>query len=418
LLVGLLALALLAGADWPRFRGPGGTGISADKGVPVRWTADNVLWKAALPGAGHSSPIIWGERVFVQSSSGKDRLLLCLDATSGKVLWSRKAPALGGRTHDKNTLASSTPATDGTRVYAVYWDGRNVALHAYDFKGNPLWQHPLGTYIRTPPRGGKEGGNRHGCACSPIVYGDKVFVNLDTTGKATVIAVDASSGKRAWEAPRPAFRTCYSTPFVLQQGGKARLIVASTAGLSAYDPADGAEVWKYVWSFGGMPLRTVGSPVASDGLLFACSGDGSGDRSMIAVRLGGTGDVTKTNLAWEKTRRRETPYVPTVLATGGYVHCVNDDGLALCLSARDGAEVWRQRLTTASVSASPVLIDGKVYVIDERGEVYVYAASPAGYKRLGRSSVGEPVFATPAVAGGKLLGRGGGHLFCIGWAGM
>jgi outer membrane protein assembly factor BamB len=406
LVFGLLACAAAGAADWPRFRGPNGTGAAADKDIPVRWSARDVGWKAALPGAGHSSPIVSNGRVFVQSAAGKERLLVCLDAVTGKQLWSRAAPSGNGHIHPKNSHASSTPAADGERVYAAFWDGRGVSLHAYDFKGNPLWDRDLGSFK-----------SQHGAGFSPVVYDGKVFLNNDQDGSAVLLAFDARSGKKAWEVKRNAFRACYSSPFLLPAPNSAaesagQLIVASTAGITAYNPSSGAEVWSYTWSFPGMPLRTVGSPVAAGGLIVAAAGDGSGERAMIAVRTGGKGDVTKTHLAWAKDSG--TPYVPTLLASGGHLYGVLDKGFAVCYSLKTGAEVWRKRLDAGDVSASPVLIDGKVYAVTEKGEAIVFEASPAGYKELARNSLGEPVASSPAVANGRLYLRGKDHLFCIG----
>jgi outer membrane protein assembly factor BamB len=397
LLTGGLAFA----ADWPRFRGPNGTGVAADKGVPVRWTADNVLWKTPIPGAGHSSPIISGGKVFLESATREERLLICVDAASGKVVWKKAAPGGAGRTHRKNSLASSTPAADGKRVYALFWDGRRVGLYAYDFKGKPVWNKDLGPF-----------NSQHGPGFSPIVHGGRVFVNNDNDDSASLLAFDAKDGKKLWEKPRKVFRACYSTPFVCKHGSDAeQLIVASTAGITGYNPRDGKVVWDYTWSFPGMALRTVGSPITADGVVVACSGDGSGLRGMIGVRLGGSGDVTKTHLAWEKDSK--TPYVPTPVALGKHFYTVTDDGFASCYEARSGKEVWRTRLGGAT-SASPVLIDGKVYAINEAGTTYVFAASANAFKLLATNKLGEGVFSTPAVSNNRLYVRGRKHLFCIG----
>src|SRR6516165_4421894 len=155
-----------ATANWPRFRGPNGVGVSADKDVPQKWDGkENVLWKTTLPGEGNSSPIVWGDRLFIQSATDKQRLLLCVDVTSGEIIWQQAVPGKTSKKHPKNTLASSTPTTDGERVYAAFWDGSNLLLHAYDFKGNPLWSHDLGEYV-----------SQHGVGQSPIVCGDKVIL--------------------------------------------------------------------------------------------------------------------------------------------------------------------------------------------------------------------------------------------------
>jgi outer membrane protein assembly factor BamB len=400
------AAAVLAGpaaaGNWPRFRGPNGTGVSDDKDIPVGWADKDVLWKTALPGLGNSSPIVWGDRLFIQSASadGKERLLLGVDVATGKVRWQKSVPGERARTHPKNTLATSTPATDGKRVYALFWDGQDIALHAYDLDGKPLWQTPLGPFT-----------SQHGVGHSPMVYDGKVVVANDQDGSAALVAVDAETGKVAWQAKRQAFRTCYSTPFVLDNASDGpELIVASTAGVTGYDPKSGTENWHWHWSFAGMALRTVASPVAVAGLIVANSGEGSGARDTVAVKVGSKGEDTKGNLAWEQ--RRDLPYVPCFLARGDYLYSVTDAGTAACRVAKTGEIVWSERLGSA-VSASPVMIDGKVYVCGEDGDVYVFAAEPT-FKLLAKDSVGEPIIATPAVADGRLFIRGKTHLFCIG----
>lgn len=397
-------------ANWPRFRGPNGTGIAADKDIPVEWNATNgILWKTAIPGVGNSSPIIWGDRLFLQSSSadGKQRMLLCLDVPSGKILWSRSVPGSTAVTNRRNTLASSTPVTDGERVYVLFWDGAALAMHAYDFEGNLAWKADLGPFISRP----KEP-NAHGAAHSPMVYKDKVFLNNDQDGSANLIALDSRTGKIVWQAERAPFRACYSTPFVLEKPGQTpELIVVSTAGITSYHPDTGAVNWMYKWTFDKESgLRTVGSPIFHpDGLILATSGDGAGDRHMIAVKPGGTGDISATNLAWES--KRIFPYVPTMLAWGEHVYFVNDGGIAACHVAKTGENVWTERLGGA-VSSSPVLVDGKIYAVTEDGDVHVFLAAPA-FKRLAKNSLGEPAFASPAVADGRLFIRGKSHLFCI-----
>ena len=253
--------------------------------------------------------------------------------------------------------------------------------------------------------------SQHGYGHSPIVFDGAVILSHDQDGSAAIHAFDAKTGKPLWQIPRQAFRACYSTPFVLEGArGGPQLIVASTAGTSGYDPKNGKEVWHYTWSFTKMALRTVASPIIADGLVVANSGDGSGERNLIAVRLGGKGDVTATNLAWEN--RKVFPYVPCLLASGPYLFSVNDAGFAACHVAKTGREVWSTRLGSA-MSASPILVDGKVYACGEDGTVYVFAATDK-FQLLATNNVGEPVMATPAVADGRLFIRGKEHLYCIG----
>jgi outer membrane protein assembly factor BamB len=233
-----------------------------------------------------------------------------------------------------------------------------------------------------------------------------------------LVCLDAKTGKPAWQVPRKPYRTCYSTPFVLERLGETpELIVTSTTGITSYNPRTGSENWHWNWTFdlklGNRtlrPLRTVSSPVYGDGLIFASSGDGDGARHAVAVRAEGRGDVSKTNLAWEE--KRTLPYVPSMLVWGEHLYWVNDRGIAGCTVARTGKTVWTERLVAGSVTASPVLIDGKVYVADEAGQVHVIAAAPR-FKLLAKNTLGEGVLASPAVADGRLFLRGKSHLFCI-----
>jgi outer membrane protein assembly factor BamB len=400
-LAAILAMQNIARADWTRFRGPNGTGASTDKGVPVTWTDKEVLWKSELPGGGHSSPIVVKGKVFLQAATRSDRLLVCFDATSGKQLWSKAVPGGVGKMHPKSSLASGTPCSDGQKVYCVFWDGKRVGLFAFDFAGKLVWNRDLGDFK-----------SQHGPGFSPIVHDGKVIVNNDQDGKATLQAFHAKDGEPAWEVKRVPHRACYSTPFLYEQGTNGQeLVVTSTTAITRYDPSNGKELWSFTWTHPVKPLRTVGSSVAADGLVFAASGDGDGSRGMIAVKLDGKGDVSKTNLVWAKDS--STPYVPCALAHNGHLYTIHDDGVAYCWEMKTGKEVWRARLGEL-VSSSPVLIDGKVYAVGEKGNVYVWQATPDGYKLLAKNSLGERTFSTPAVANGRLYIRGAKHLFCIG----
>jgi outer membrane protein assembly factor BamB len=399
-----LAVPTTSADNWPRFRGPNGTGVAADKDVPVKWAeGDGILWKIALPGLGNSSPVVWGDRVFVQAAppGGRERQLVCVSASTGKLLWSRGVPGTRAKTHPKNTLASSTPATDGARVYAAFWDGSDILLAAYDMDGRPVWDRKLGTFT-----------SQHGAGASPVVFEDKVYFANDQDDTSTLYAFDARTGKTVWQDERPAYRACYSSPFLLRKPGhRPELVVVSTMAITSYEPHAGRKNWVYKWEFSAkMPLRTTGSAIADDGMLFACSGDGGGDRHMIALRLQGAGPRTKVELAWEN--KRDFPYVPTILQRGEHLYFVNDRGMAGCYEARTGKRVWFERLPGATFTSSPVLIDGKVYAASEEGEVFVLAAEPT-FRLLARNALGEPVRATPAVADNRLFLRGRTHLFCI-----
>lgn len=405
-IVVLPACRLASAGDWPRFRGPNGAGISRDTDVPVKWTEENILWKAAIPGAGHSSPIASKGRVFLQSSSedGGARWLLCLDAAKGKILWKTQSPGAQAKKHSLNTLASSTPAVDGQRVYAACWDGKAIHLGAYDIKdGKPLWQKDLGSFK-----------SQHGFGHSPILLDDKVILANDQDGSSHLLAFDARSGEKVWQTERKPFRSCYSTPLVRTRpdGGK-ELIVASTAGITAYNPADGKANWWYTWKFARTPLRTVASPIVVGDLVIANSGDGAGDRDVIAVKLGSQGDVSATNLVWKNVKKRYLPYVPCLLARGNHLYSVSDTGWAACHDARTGKEVWRESLCKDGFTASPILVDGKVYAVAKNGAVFVFDAEPK-FELLARNKIGEAVTSSPAVTNNRLFIRDETHLFCIG----
>jgi outer membrane protein assembly factor BamB len=388
--------------NWPRFRGPNGTGISEDRDIPVHWTEKEFAWKTPLPGAGNSSPIVWGDRVFLQSArkDGKERYLLCVNAVDGKLLWLRVVPGEKAGLNPRNTYASSTPATDGERVYGLFWDGRALMVHAFDLNGNPLWKYDLGPFA-----------GEHGAGASPIVHENKVLLLNDHNQAATVVALESRGGTKVWEANRESYRACYSTPFVLDRPGQAsELVVASTTGITGYDLASGARNWHWRWHFSGMPLRTVASPIFGAGLIFFGGGDGGGDRHFVAIQPGQKGNPSSARLAWGQEKRL-LPYVPCYLAQGDHLFWVNDTGLAGCSLARTGEIVWTARLGGV-VYSSPVLIDGKVYAVNEAGMVFIFPAETQ-FKLLARHSLGERVLASPAVAGGRLFIRGDTHLFCI-----
>jgi outer membrane protein assembly factor BamB len=404
----LAFLAVLASgmyaAQWPRFRGPNGEGVAPDTNLPVSWKGpEEASWKVALPGEGNSSPVIWDDHLFVQSASadGQRRFLLCLRPRTGQIVWQRDWAGKAAPKHRKNTFASNTPATDGQRVYALFWTGERYTLLACDFAGNVVWERDLGTYT-----------SQHGAGHSPIVHEGKVIVANDQDGTSELLAFDARSGQPLWQTPRKPFRACYSTPFILQRPGRAaELIVASTAGITAYDPNTGREIWHWEWRFDGMPLRTVGSPIFAQGLIIATSGDGGGARHAVALRPGDQGAVPDSHVVW--VNKRFLPYVPTLLARGEHLYFVNDAGIAGCVRADNGERVWMERLEGGgSFSASPILAGSSIYCVSEEGEVFVFAAAPV-FRLLGRGRVGEQVFATPAVADGRLFIRGRQHLFCF-----
>ena len=388
------------GADWPRFRGPNGTGF-ADGTLPVIDTKAP-LWKAAIVGRGVSSPIVVGKQVFVQSASedGSKRFLLCLDATTGKVMWTKELPGKSAKKHNKNSLASGTPASDGERVYCVSWDGDTISLHAYDLAGKPLWTQPLGSFV-----------SQHGPGHSPAVYNGVVYVNVDDDRGAVLKAFDAQTGTSKWVAERKHYRASYSTPFMLERPGKpAELVLGTTTEVTSYDPTTGGVLWSYAikWPAGKMPLRVVGSPVYAGGLVVCYCGDGGGERYAVGI------DPEQASPAkvWDLTNK-STPYVPAMLVKGDLLFWIGDNGIATCAEAKTGKVVWQERVSVKDVTASPVLVGDEILVIAETGRYFVLKAGRE-FDLVREGDLGQPVSASPAVVEGKLYVRGATHLFCFG----
>jgi outer membrane protein assembly factor BamB len=389
---------------WPRFRGPNGTGIAISQAkLPLPWDKKHVLWKVPVPG-GNGSPIVLGERIFLTTASndGSQRHLLCLNVKDGKERWKKTYPGGRAKTHLKNSLASGTPCTDGERVYLTVWNGRELLLVACNLEGKEVWQRNLGSFRA-----------QHGAGHSPVVENGKVYLVKDDDNGAAVHSFEAEKGKPLWTKERKVFNACYSTPFLRPNGSGLELVVASTAGVTGYhaDTGDISWNWNWDWSDEKKELRTVGSPIAVGNMVVATSGDGGGARCAIALKLGGKGELSNSDLAWKS--RRLVPYVPTFLAWDEHLYFVNDQGVAGCLDAKKGTALWSRRVCGA-VTASPILIDGKIIAIDEDGQAVILAATPKECKVLGQRSLGEPVMASPAIASGRLYIRGKEHLFCIG----
>lgn len=397
-----LALTLAPGtaADWPRFRGPNGTGV-AEGPLPAIDPAAP-LWKVKVPGRGVSSPIVVNNKIYLQSASldGKTRILICLSAADGKTEWTKELPGDKAGTHPKNSLASGTPACDGEHIYAAWWDGSGVALGAYDLTSKPLWQASLGGYV-----------SQHGPGFSPMVHDSLVYVNVDDDEHAELIAFDAKTGEKKWFASRKHVRASYSTPFLLRRPGKpAELVLGTTTAVTSYDPRTGTVNWEYpmAWPKGEMPQRVVGCPVYAAGLLIIYCGDGGGSRYMAAIDPNGK----RPTKVWDL--KKETPYVPCMLVKGDRLFWIGDKGIATCAEAKTGKTVWAERVfQNSDVTASPVLVGDKIVMISEKGEVAVVKADKE-FEEPAKVSLGEKVYASPAVVDGKVFVRGETHLFCFG----
>lgn len=428
--------------NWPQWRGPHGNRISHAVGLPTTWSlTENIAWKTPLPSWGAGTPVIWGDRIFVTSPSapgaepaaapaeaapgrrgrgggggfGRDAggpklLLLCLARTNGKVLWTRDLDA-GNQLWRKQNSASPSPVTDGRHVWVVTGTG---AVTAFDIAGKQIWQRHL-------QREWGAFGLNWGYASSPLLHDGKLIVQVlhgtSTTEPSYVAAFDAQSGKTAWREMRhtDAVREspdAYTTPTLLGAGRAAQILISGGDYVTAHDPATGKEVWR---AAGLNPRRAanyriVASPVVVGGLIYAPSRK----TPLLALRPGGTGDVTATHLAW-KYEGVGAPDVPTPVSDGKQFYMVDDSGMVTCLDAKSGTLVWGpERTAQGIVSASPLLADGKLYLTNESGVTTVLAAGPK-FKVLATNSLDDAyTLSSLAVAGSQLFLRTATHLYCIG----
>ncbi len=401
-LVALMASALQSSAqEWTRFRGPNGTGISDAKTIPTKWTEKDINWKVALPGTGHASPVLWGEKIFLTSTEENPSriLILCVNAANGAVLWRKDFPFAPFKKHNFNSFASSTPTVDANRVYVCWSNPDRYTMMTLDHQGNTVWERNLGTFK-----------SQHGSGTSPIVFDDKVILANEQDGDSFLIALDSKTGETRWKTPRSSTNTCYSTPFIYHpKGQQPALIFSSQAhGISAIDPDNGTSKWDYAKAF---DKRSVASPIVASGLIIGSCGQGGGQSDyLVAIRPGDVAAGKRPQLAYEL--RRAAPYVPTGVAYGDLLFLWDDSLTATCLHAPSGEIRWQERVG-GDTFGSPVCVDGRLFCVSATGDVIVIAAS-GQFHELARNPLGETCHTTPAVAGGRMYIRTVGHLFSIG----
>ena len=386
--------------EWTRFRGPNGSGVSPAKTIPTIWTEKDINWKAALPGAGHSSPALWGEKVFVTTGDdqGGKFQVLCFGTGDGRMLWQRDFPSKRFPKHNYNTFATSSPATDEHRVYVSWNTPESSALMAFDHAGTLVWKKDLGPYK-----------SQHGGGSSPIVYEDAVILANEQDGGSFLLAVDAATGKTRWQTARKTVETAYSTPCVYApKDGKAALIFNSEAhGISGIDPITGAVLWEYANAF---DKRSVSSPVVAGNLIIGSCGSGGGGNYVVAVRPGDPAKNREPELAY--SLKRSAAYVPTSVFAGGRLFVWSDAGIVSCLDAATGEVKWQER-AGGNFFSSPVWVDGRLFCVSTRGEVVVVEASDR-FQVLARNQLGEQTHSTPAIAGGRMYIHTVKHLVSIG----
>ena len=392
--------------EWTRFRGPDGSGVAASGAdIPAKWSDRDVRWKVDLPGVGHSSPVLWGDRIFLTCADEQTgtATLVCLNAADGSLRWKRDYTSENYRHHGENSYASSTPTADAERVYVCLMQPRQLQVVALDHDGKDAWTADLGPFV-----------TQHGGGHSPVVFEDIVVVANDQDGPgSSIVALDRKTGQKKWTSPRKSYRFSASTPCVYRptDGGPAQLIFTSWAhGITGIDPKNGLVLWELPEAF---DARTVGSPVAANeaGVVIASCGEGPGGHWITAVKPGSGG--AKPDVVYKISKM--SPYVPTPIVKGNLLFFWADGGTVTCARADSGAMVWQERVG-GSYFGSPVCAGDKLYCVSKRGEVVVIAAAEK-FELLARNELGEKSHATPAVANGRMYVRTYGKLFCIGAAG-
>jgi outer membrane protein assembly factor BamB len=417
----LLASDTLAEANWPQFRGAS-AGVVEDGILPTTWsTTENVAWTLEIPGRAWSSPIVWGDRVFVTSAVGgtdaekpkkglyfggeRDKpsdkihrwMVYCIDFNSGKILWEKLAHQAVPKhsLHIKNTYASETPVTDGQRVYAYFG---NYGLFCYDLDGRELWSKQFGSFKTR---------YNWGTAASPVLYKDRLYIVNDNDEQSFLIALDKKTGEQIWRVDRDE-KSNWATPYIWENKQRTELITCGTGKVRSYD-LDG----KLLWELGGMSAIAIPTPFAEHGLLYITSGYvGDKKRPLFAIRPGARGDITLKDdqdsnqyIAW--CQKQGGPYNPSPIVYGDYFYVLLDRGMLSCYDARTGSEIYSKKRIAAGANmftSSPWANDGKIFCLSEDGDAFVIQAGTE-FKVLGSSKLDEMCMATPAAVRGSLIIR-------------
>jgi outer membrane protein assembly factor BamB len=395
----VLLCATFASAQdtWPQFRGPDGQGHSTATGLPLEWSETrNVAWKTAIPGLGWSSPVVANDKVWITTATeerGFSLRAMAFDAATGRAVVNVEVfeiPYDRREINPKNSWASPTPIIDGDRVYVHFGADGTAALSS---TGEIIWKTRFDYQ------------SQHGAGGSPVLYGDLLIFNCDGSDNAFVVAIDKHTGKQKWKTNRgyPADQA-YTTPLVIRVGDKDQLISVGAFRARAYDPLTGKEIWRVRYDEG---FSNVPRPVFGHGLVFIATGFQQPE--LLAVRPDGSGDVTKTHVAW--SLKRGAPLTPSPLIVGDELYVVNDGGIATCIDARSGAIVWQQRLG-GTYSASPVFADGRIYFLAEQGVTTVIVPGKV-FRRLATNALDGGLLASMAIAGGSVFLRTDSHLYRI-----
>lgn len=409
---GLVCDVPVMASEWTRFRGPNGTGVVGEVPIPSEFTEADFSFRTRLPGdSGCSSPVVWGDRLFVMSANSEDatRYVVCLHAITGKEIWSKSFASSPHHLHSRSTYASCTPAVDENHVYVAWATPEQTLLKAFDHDGGEVWTRDLGTWQ-----------SQHGFGTSPIVHRGKVILHnsqqadkLDpgeTPGVSRMTAFDAMTGKTEWSTELKSRNVCYSIPMVREgEDGREELVCSSTGnGIFALDAQTGKKRWEH--NDGLFRMRTVASPIEAGGLIFGSNGSGGySSNYIVAVKPGQNASLAYT---LKNSSKVKAPYVPCLINDGDLVFALYDKGFATCFDAKSGDIHWVVR-TGAAFSGSPIRVGDRIFAIDEEGVVWVIAADDE-YRLIAKNPLGEASKATPAVANDRMYLRTDTHVICVG----
>jgi outer membrane protein assembly factor BamB len=355
------------------------------------------LWKVEVPGVGHGSPAVWEDRLFLISAQPEtmEKLLLCYDCKTGKLLWKEtvlKTPF--ENKHADNSYASGTPATDGKYVYISLLDGDDAVVAAYDFTGKQIWIKRPGKFS-----------SPHGYSCSPALYNDKVIINCDSKSENFIAALSKSDGQTIWKVKHEKPALSYSTPIFREIGGKTQMIFCGNQQVASYNPNDGS----LYWFINGPSEDFSSSPVYSEKTGFVLISSSWPQRHLLAIKPDGKGDVSNSHIVWRSTEGAF--YVPSPIVAGDYLFTTMTNGTVHCMEVATGKILWKENL--GKQYASSVLANGLVYMPNDNGIITVIKPGPT-YESVAKNSIGETMFASPAISNGKIYLRGAKHIFCIG----
>ncbi len=392
------SITITQAQNWPCWRGQNGDGTSTETNLPVEWDSiKNVVWKSVIPGIGHSSPIIWDDKLFTLTAlaESQEKVLLCFNALNGDLIWQKTViKSVLEDKHNDNSYASGTPATDGKLVYVSFLDGQDVVVAAYDFTGNQIWLQRPGKFS-----------SPHGYSCSPALFEDKVIINGDSKGEAFVAALNQVDGKIIWKVPHNNPAHSFSTPIFREMAGKKQMIFCGNKEIASYSPDDGSRYWHV----NGPSEDFCSSPVYNEKNDLVLVSSAWPQRHLLAIKTDGQGDVTESHVVWQTTKGAY--YVPSPVCTDDYLYTTMTNGQVHCIEVVTGNTLWTENL--GKQYASPVLANGLVYMPNDEGVITLIKPGPK-FEAIAKNSIGEKMNASPAISNGKIYLRGEQHIYCIG----